>query len=84
MKKWDGFDDCVIGTSCIWRDQITVEVLVYCGEQMIDILMGRDGMEEEEAHEFLEFNVIGAYIGIDTPVIVFEDPEWNERDYDEN
>ena len=51
---------------------------------MIDILMGRDGMEEEEAHEFLEFNVIGAYIGIDTPVIVFEDPEWDERDYDEN
>jgi hypothetical protein len=44
MKKWDGFDDCVIGTSCIWREQITVEVLVYCGEQMIDILMGRDGM----------------------------------------
>jgi len=84
MKKWDGFDDCVIGTSVIWRDQITVEVLVYCGEQMIDILMGRDGMLEEEAHEFLEFNVLGAYIGIDTPVIVFEDPEWNERDYDEN
>ena len=82
MKKWDGFDDCVIGTSYIWRDQTTVEVLVYCGEQMIDILMGRDGMEEEEAHEFLEFNVIGAYIGIDTPVIVFEDPEWDERDYE--
>jgi hypothetical protein len=84
MKKWTGFDDCVIGTSVIWRDQITVEVLVYCGEQMIDILIGRDGMLEEEAHEFLEFNVLGAYIGIDTPVIVFEDPEWDERDYDEN
>jgi len=26
--------------------------------------------------------VIGAYIGIDTPVICFDDPEWNERDYE--
>jgi hypothetical protein len=51
---------------------------------MIDILIGRDGMLEEEAHEFLEFNVLDAYIGIDTPVVVFEDPEWNEREYDEN
>ena len=83
MKKWYGFDDCVIGTACIWRDQMTVEVLVYSGEKMIDLLMTRDDMDEEGAHEFLEFNVIGAYIGIDTPVIFFDDPEWDEREYED-
>jgi hypothetical protein len=83
MKKWYGFDDCVIGTACIWRDQQTIEVLVYSGEKMIELLMKRDIMDDEEAQEFLDFNVIGAYIGIDTPVIVFEDPDWDEREYED-
>ena len=83
MKKWYGFDDCVIGTASIWRDQQMVEVLVYSGEKMIELLMKRDIMDDEEAQEFLDFNVIGAYIGIDTPVIVFEDPDWDEREYED-
>jgi hypothetical protein len=28
------------------------------------------------------FNIEGAYIGIDTPVLVFNDPDWRERDYE--
>jgi hypothetical protein len=80
MKKWDGFDDCVIGTANIWRDQITVTVLVYSADAMIETMMDRDGMSDEEAQEFLLFNIEGAYIGIDTPVLVFENPNW-EEDY---
>jgi hypothetical protein len=83
MKKWYGFDDCVIGTANIWRDQQMVDVLVYSGDQMIASLMTRSEMEEEEAHEYLEFNVIGAYIGLDTPVVCFDDPEWDEREYED-
>jgi hypothetical protein len=83
MKKWYGFDDCVIGVASIWRDQQMVEVLVYSGDQMIASLMTRSEMEEEEAYEYLDFNVIGAYIGLDTPVVSFEDPEWDERDYED-
>jgi hypothetical protein len=78
MKKWDGFDDCVIGTANIWRDQITVEVLVYNADKMIELMVLRDGMSHEEAFEFLTFNIEGAYIGIDTPVLVFENPDWDE------
>jgi hypothetical protein len=32
--------------------------------------MERDGMTEEEAIEFFEFNVVGAYVGGGTPVYV--------------
>ena len=82
MKQWDGFDECVIGVANIWRDQITVEVLVYSADAMIEILRLNDGMSEEEALEYFEFNIEGAYIGIDTPVLVFTNPDWKERDYE--
>jgi len=82
MKQWDGFDECVIGVANIWRDQITVEVLVYSADAMIEILRLNDGMSEEEALEYFKFKIEGAYIGIDTPVLVFTDPDWKERDYE--
>ena len=82
MKQWDGFDECVIGVANIWRDQITVEVLVYSADAMIEILRLNDGMSEEEALEYFKFKIEGAYIGIDTPVLVFTNPDWKERDYE--
>ena len=80
MKKWDGFDECVIGVANIWRDQMTVEVLVYSADSMINQLMVNDGMSDEEAEEYFCFNIEGAYIGIDTPVLVYSDPDWKERE----
>jgi hypothetical protein len=82
MKKWDGFDECVIGVANIWRDQMTVEVLVYSADSMINQLMVNDGMSDEEAEEYFCFNIEGAYIGIDTPVLVYSDPDWKEREYE--
>jgi len=84
MKKWDGFDECVIGVANIWRDQMTVEVLVYSADSMINQLMVNDGMSDEEAEEYFCFNIEGAYIGIDTPVLVYSDPDWKEREYEIN
>jgi len=84
MKKWDGFDECVIGVANIWRDQMTVEVLVYSADAMIEILRLDHGMTEEDAHEYFLFNIEGAYIGIDTPVLVYSDPDWKEREYEIN
>ena len=37
---------------------------------MINILVTRDSMTHEEAEEYLDFNVIGAWIGDTTPIIV--------------
>jgi hypothetical protein len=79
MKKWDGFDACVVGTANIWRDQMTVTVLVYNADAMIETMVDRDGMTHEEAFEYFEFNIEGAYIGIDTPVLMFINPDWKEE-----
>jgi len=79
MKQWDGYDECVIGTANIWRDQMTVEVLVYSADAMLEVLRLNDGMSEEEAYEYFLFNIEGAYIGIDTPVLVFSNPDWKEE-----
>ena len=79
MKQWDGFDECVIGTANIWRDQTTVEVLVYSVDAMLEILHMRDNMEQDEAMEYFLYNIEGAYIRIDTPVLVYSNPNWKEE-----
>ncbi len=45
-------------------------IAVYDIEKIIAIYMYRDGMTEEEAREFFEFNVIGAWVGERTPSFV--------------
>jgi len=39
-------------------------------KKVLEILMTRDGMSYEEAREFYEFNIVGAYVGPGTPVFV--------------
>jgi len=53
-----------------------VGVLVYDAEIIREILM-RDGMDADEAREFIEFNIEGGYLGIDTPVLVWPQDEWD-------
>jgi hypothetical protein len=76
MIKYDHYDEAIIGPASIWRDQQMVDVLVYDAEIIRDILM-RDGMDEDEAREFIEFNIEGGYLGIDTPVLVWSQDEWD-------
>jgi hypothetical protein len=47
-------------------------VLAYDYWKCIDILKERDGMSAEDAIEFMEFNVIGAYVGKLTPAFIYE------------
>jgi len=72
MKQWDGLDDSVIGQASIWNGNKRVEVLVYDADKMIKVFVDRDGMSEEEANEYILFNIEGAYIGEDTPVLVWQ------------
>jgi hypothetical protein len=69
--KADGFDDAVIGTACVWRDQTREDVLVYSVEKMI-VILEAGGMTEEEAIEYISFNVEGAYVGPKTPVFMWD------------
>lgn len=62
----DGFDEAIIGMA----RQFNQTLVVYDEDKCLSILMERDGMTEEEAEEFFEFNVVGAYVGEGTPVFV--------------
>ncbi len=60
----DGFDKAIMG----WEASSCVVVYDYL--KCMNILMERDGMAKQEAHEFMEFNVINAYVGDFTPSFV--------------
>ncbi len=78
MLKINDHDNAVVGPAMIWRDQSLVDVLVYDGEQIRENLM-RDGMTSEDAREYIEFNIEGAYVGLGTPVIVWPNDEWGQE-----
>ena len=66
---WDEFDDAILGLSVHAPGR---PPLVVCSlDRMIAILMER-GLELEEAREYLDHNIAGAWIGDGTPVIVRE------------
>ena len=79
MIKYDGYDEAILGPAHIWRGNQQVQVLVYDAEKIREILM-RDGMDAEEAREFIEFNIEGGYLGIETPVLVWPDDIWDEEE----
>lgn len=64
----DGFDRSIIGTAQRCGQPL---VVVYSRVGIIGELMD-DGMTEEEAEEYFEFNIGGAWVGNRTPVIVEE------------
>ena len=69
----DGFDDAIVG---VYYDKTTsVYRLVYSNLKCVEILMIRDGMSQDEAIEYFDFNVEGAYVGEKTPIWV-EDMFW--------
>jgi len=61
-----GYDDALIGVSHDNR-------AIYDMEKMIDWLVEKDGMTEEEALEFIDYNTIRAcdYIA-DSPIVMYK------------
>ena len=68
MLLADGFDAAIIGQS-------TKDLLVYNVSTIVEILMERDGMTEEEALEYFEYNIDGSYMGEETPIFMFLDED---------
>ena len=64
---YDGFEDAFIGYA---ERCSSPGVAVYSYERMIQVLMGRDGMTYEEAAEFIDFNVVGGWVGEKTPYVM--------------
>lgn len=65
--KPDGFESCVVGMLRRFNDD---PLVLLDANKCIRVLMERDGMDEEEAREFFEFNTIGAWAGPGTPAFV--------------
>jgi hypothetical protein len=80
MIKLDGFDEAIIGPAMVWNGGSMDARLVYDAEKIREVLMERDGMSHEDAREFIEFNIEGAYVGPQTPVLVWKDDVWDMGD----
>jgi hypothetical protein len=63
----DGLDEAIIGqVSSFGRE----DILLYSVKKIIDILVERDGMSPDEALEFYDFNIAGAYLGEGMPAFL--------------
>lgn len=69
----DGFEDALIG----YGYQFNYPIAVYSRKGCIDILMNDGIMDYEEATEYFDFNVAGAYVGESTPVFLDDEFDYN-------
>jgi len=60
----DGFDEAICGFDA------TGGCAVYDYNKCLKVLCDRDEMSREEAHEYMEFNVVSAYVGDFTPIFI--------------
>jgi len=63
----DGFEHAFLGTTQRMNEPL---LAVYSYPLMIETLMLRDGMTYTEAAEYIDFNVAGAWVGEQTPIII--------------
>jgi hypothetical protein len=75
MVTIDDQSSAIIGACFCWDGQSKVERFVYSGEKLVENFIENDGMSEEEALEWVEYNIEGAYWGPATPIIVWGDDE---------
>jgi len=61
----DGFDEAIIGCST----GVRTGLLIYDYEKAVEILMD-EGSSEEDAIEHMEYNVVGGWVGEQTPIFV--------------
>jgi len=65
----DGFNNAILGM-CLQFGQAAV--VAYDYEKCLEILEERDEMSRSEAEEYMEYNVIGSYMGMYSPVFIIK------------
>lgn len=63
----DGFDDAIIG---IAERPNLGPVVAYSVEKILAIMVARDNMTYEDALEYYEYNIAGAWMGEFTPIYI--------------
>lgn len=64
----DGFEDAYMGYAA---QACSSPLAVYDYDRCVRVLMERDGMSWDEAVDFIEFNVVGAFLGPGTPLFFY-------------
>jgi len=70
----DGFEDAFIGIA----QHFNRFCACYDYEKCIKVLIDRDGMTDDEAVEYFEYNVTGAWVGKFTPMFLSSDLDLEE------
>ena len=68
LLQAEGFDNAILGV--VFDNMNAVPRLAYSITKCVEILITRDKMSKEEAQEYFDFNVQGAYVGEKTPIWV--------------
>jgi len=63
LLQADGFDDAIIGLEPLSGK------IIYDIDRMVGVLV-EEGLSSEEAIEYLDFNVLNAYVGENTPLYI--------------
>jgi hypothetical protein len=64
----DGFEAAFIGVCRRFANNCAL----YDYQKCIDILVERDKMDRDDAVDYLDYNVLGAYVGRNTPIFLME------------
>lgn len=75
---YDNCDSALIGTARLYRDDQWVEIAIYSYEDLClhfkNEFLKDDGITddeaEEQAMEWVDYNIAGGYLGIYTPLII--------------
>ena len=78
---YDGMDDALIGVFRGMENGMAGSyaedaIAVYSYVKYIEIYIERDGMSEEEAVEFFDYNVAGMHLGSMQPIIIDDTGVW--------
>ena len=65
LMRMDGFDDAILGVV----ERIGLQTVCYDLNKVIEILM-KQGMNEQDAWDWYQFNMLGAWVGEATPVFL--------------
>lgn len=58
---WDGLDCCIVGMSTDGR-------AIYSLDSLVEYFEVYEEMSEEDAVEYVDYNIVGAYVGENTPI----------------
>lgn len=79
LRLADGYEDAFIGTtiSAFSRKQVAV----YDYDKCLLILINKYGLDDETAMEWFSFNVLGSWVGDDTPIFINQHNIKNIEEY---